>query len=128
MILTERLSKCRTMLENKLRGILAKPILIIEADVFSLPCGCCGVTFNTRGLQVDDLEIFESHIVEQLGKASTDLDIPSSFLFARLVPGTAEIASINSRLLCNRCYLDFSRGSGKMPRPDLYILFLDRRE
>ncbi|MDI3539414.1 MAG: hypothetical protein PWQ52_537 [Methanolobus sp.] len=128
MTITDRLSKSRGQLENKLRNILAKPVFLIEADIFSLPCGCCGVTLNTRGLQVDDLEIFEEHITGYFKTASKELEVEPSFLFARLVPGTAEIASLNSRLLCSRCYMDFARSSGKMPRPDIYILNFDRRE
>jgi hypothetical protein len=128
MRITDRLSKNRGQLENKLRNILAKPVFLIEEDIFALPCGCCGITINTRGLQADDLEVFEEHIREYLKAASLDLDVEPSFLFARLVPGTAEIASLNSRLLCSRCYMDFARSSGKMPRPDIYILNFDRRE
>lgn len=128
MTITEILAKNRGDLENNLRSLLAKPVFIIEMDAFALPCGCKGVTVNTRGLQYDDLEIFEEHINDYLKKTSENLEIESSFLFARLVPGTAEIASLNSRVLCNRCYMDFSRGSGKKPRPDIYILNFERRE
>ena len=128
MTIVEKLSKNRSGLENRLRNLLAKPVLLIEADAFALPCGCCGITINTRGLQVDDLEIFEEHITEYLKETSLGLDIEPSFLFARLIPGTSEIASLNSRVLCNRCYVDFARGNGKKPRPDIYILNLDRRE
>ena len=128
MTVIEKLAKNRNGLENKLRNLLAKPVFLIEADAFALPCGCCGITVNTRGIQVDDLEIFEEHITGYLKEASLELDIEPSFLFARLVPGTSELASLNSRVLCNRCYMDFSKGSGKRPRPDIYILKLDRRE
>lgn len=128
MNLTEKLSKNRNVLESRLRDLLAKPVFLIEADAFALPCGCHGITANTRGLQVDDLEIFEDHITGYLREASVEMEIEPSFLFARLIPGTSEIASLNSRVLCNRCYMDFSKGAGKSPRPDLYILNLDRRE
>ncbi|MBN2110111.1 MAG: DUF5402 family protein [Methanosarcinaceae archaeon] len=128
MTVIEKLANNRRTLENRLQKLLARPVFLIEADVFALPCGCCGITINTRGLQVDDLEIFEEHIKEYLKEASEEMEIEPSFLFARLIPGTSEIASLNSRILCNRCYMDFSRGSGKSPRPDIYILELDRRE
>lgn len=128
MTITETLAKNRGDLETKLRNLLAKPVFIIEMDAFALPCGCKGTTINTRGLQYDDLEIFEEHINEYLKKTSEDLEIEPSFLFARLVPGTAEIASLNSRVLCNRCYMDFARGTGKRPRPDIYILSFTRRD
>ncbi|WP_407354773.1 DUF5402 family protein [Methanolobus sp. WCC5] len=128
MTITERLSRNRSELEGKLRELLAKPVFIVEMDAFALPCGCKGITINTRGLQYDDLEIFEEHIKKDLEETSERLEIEPSFLFARLVPGTAEVASLNSRVLCNRCYIDFARGSGKRPRPDIYILNLTRRE
>ncbi|TGC10955.1 DUF5402 family protein [Methanolobus halotolerans] len=128
MNITQKLSKNRSVLENKLRDLLAKPVFLIEEDAFALPCGCCGITANARGLQADDLEIFEDHIAQYLKEASLELDIEPSFLFARIIPGTSEIASLNSRVLCNRCYMDFARGSGKKPRPDIYILSLDRRK
>lgn len=128
MTITEILANNRGDLETKLRNLLAKPVFIIEMDVFALPCGCKGITMNTRGLQYDDLEIFEEHICEYLKKTSENLEIEPSFLFARVVPGTAEIASLNSRVLCNRCYMDFARGTGKRPRPDIYILYFTRRD
>lgn len=128
MTITETLAKNRGDLENKLRNLLAKPVFLIELDAFALPCGCRGVTINSRGIQYDDIEIFEEHISEHLKVTSENLEVEPSFLFARLVPGTAEVASLNSRLLCNRCYMDFARGTGKMPRPDIYILNFTRRE
>lgn len=126
--MTQELLKARTSLENNLRELLGVPVFLIEMDAFALPCGCGGVTINTRGLQLDDLEVFEEHIVKYLTDTATSLDIEPSFLFARLIPGTAEIASINARVLCNNCYMDFGRGSGKQPRPDIYIMRFDRRE
>lgn len=128
MSMTQELLKARTSLENNLRELLGVPVFLIEMDAFALPCGCGGVTINTRGLQLDDLEVFEEHIVKYLTDTATSLDIEPSFLFARLIPGTAEIASINARVLCNNCYMDFGRGSGKQPRPDIYIMRFDRRE
>jgi len=128
MTLIETVSKGRSQLENKLRNLLAKPVFLIEMDVFSLPCGCNGTTINTRGIQLDDLEVFEERMISELENASLGLEIEPSFLFARLIPGTAEIASLNSRLLCERCYADFAKGSGKRPRPDIYILKFNRRE
>ncbi|WP_406659933.1 DUF5402 family protein [Methanolobus sp. ZRKC3] len=128
MTLIGTISKSRSQLENKLRNLLAKPVFLIEMDAFALPCGCNGATINTRGVQLDDLEVFEEHICKELEETSRSLDIEPSFLFARLIPGTAEIASLNSRLLCDRCYMDFARGEGKRPRPDIYILKFDRKE
>ncbi|AKB86034.1 DUF5402 family protein [Methanococcoides methylutens] len=128
MSMTQELLKARTSLENNLRELLGIPVFLIEMDAFALPCGCGGVTINTRGLQLDDLEIFEEHILKYLTDTVTSLEIEPSFLFARLIPGTAEVASINARILCSSCYMDFGRGSGKQPRPDIYIMRFDRRE
>jgi len=128
MNLIEKLSNNRSVLENRLRELLAKPVFLIEADAFALPCGCHGITINTRGLQVDDLEVFQEHITKYFKEASLEMEVEPSFLFARLIPGTPELASLNSRVLCDRCYMDFARGSGKSPRPDIYILNLVRRE
>lgn len=128
MTIIDTLAKNRGELENKLRNMLAKPVFLIEMDAFALPCGCKGLTINTRGLLYDDLDIFEEHVNKHLKETSENLEVEPSFLFARLVPGTAEVASLNSRVLCNRCYMDFARGSGKQPRPDIYILNFLRRE
>jgi len=127
MTLTDELLKARGELENNLRDLLGVPVFLIEMDGFALPCGCSGATINTRGLQVDDLEIFEDRILAYLAGAAANLEIEPSFIFARLIPGTSEVASLNIRVLCSRCYMDFARGSGKRPRPDIYILRFDRR-
>lgn len=127
MTLTEELLIARGELENNLRKLLGIPVFLIEMDGFALPCGCSGATINTRGVQVDDLEIFEEQILKYLNNVATYLEIKPSFIFARLIPGTSEVASLNIRMLCNRCYMDFARGSGKQPRPDIYILRFDRR-
>ena len=127
MTLTEELLIARGELENNLRKLLGIPVFLIEMDGFALPCGCSGATINTRGLQVDDLEIFEEQILKYLNNVASNLEIKPSFIFARLIPGTSEVASLNIRMLCNRCYMDFARGSGKQPRPDIYILRFDRR-
>jgi hypothetical protein len=128
MTLIETVSQSRNKLENKLRNLLAKPVFLIEMDVFALPCGCNGATINTRGIQLDDLEVFEEHMCKSVEETSNALEIEPSFLFARLIPGTAEIASLNSRVLCDRCYMDFAKGTGKRPRPDIHILKFNRRE
>ena len=128
MSMTQELLKARMSLENNLRELLGVPVFLIEMDAFALPCECGGVTINTRGLQLDDLEIFEEHILKYLTDTVKSLDVEASFLFARLIPGTAEVASINARILCNSCYMDFGRGTGKQPRPDIYIMRFDRRE
>ncbi len=128
MTITDELLKARAEMENKLRELIGVPVFIIEMDIFALPCGCSGLTINTRGLNLDDLEVFDEHILKLADNTLGSLGIETSFLFARLIPGTAEIASLNARDLCQRCYMDFGTGEGKTPRPDIYILRLNRKD
>lgn len=94
MTITDSLLKVRTELEDNLRNLLGIPVYLIELDAFALPCGCSGATINRRGFTVDDIEVFEEHILKFLEEATLKLEIQPSFLFARLIPGTAEVASL----------------------------------
>ncbi len=125
---TAQLLKNRAEFEDKIRKLIGRPVLLIELDMFALPCGCSGITANTRGLEVDDLEVFEQQLLPRLKEMATNLDIKPSIIFARLVPGSSIVASLNWRTLCTRCYPEFARGEGKMPRPDLYLLQFERRK
>jgi hypothetical protein len=127
-MITAELLKNRAGFEDKLRKLIGRPILLIELDMFALPCGCAGITANTRGLEVDDLEVFEPQILPLLREMASNLDVKSTVTFARLVPGSSIVASLNWRTLCPRCYPEFARGEGKTPRPDLYILQFERRK
>ncbi len=127
-MITSELLKNRAGFEEKLRKMIGRPILLIELDMFALPCGCAGITANTRGLEVDDLEIFEPQMQALVKEMSANLDVKPSVTFARLVPGSSIVASLNWRVLCSRCYPDFARGEGKTPRPDLYLLQFERRK
>lgn len=127
MIISEIL-KNRAGFEEKLRKMIGRPILLIELDMFALPCGCAGITANTRGLEVDDLEVFEPQMLALVKEMAANLEVKPSAIFARLVPGSSIVASLNWRVLCSKCYPDFARGEGKMPRPDLYLLQFERRK
>jgi hypothetical protein len=127
-MITAELLKNRAGFEDKLRKLIGRPILLIELDMFALPCGCAGITANTRGLEVDDLEVFEPQILPLLKEMASNLDVKSTVTFARLVPGSSIVASLNWRTLCPRCYPEFARGEGKTPRPDLYLLQFERRK
>lgn len=118
------LLKLRADLEQSIRQLLGRAVMIIELDLFALPCGCSGYTANTRGLQLDDLEVFEEHFLKILTGTAGSLDLPPNFVFARIIPGSPEIAALNVRNLCKRCYADFASASGKQPRPDIYIMKL----
>lgn len=125
---TAKLLKNRSEFEEKLRRLIGRPVFLIELDMFGLPCGCSGITANMRGLEVDDLEVFEPQILPYLKEMAANLDVKPSVTFARLVPGSSIVVSLNWRELCNRCYPEFARGQGKIIRPDLYLLQLEKRK
>lgn len=127
-MITEELLKNRAAFEEKVRKLIGRPILLIELDMFALPCGCAGITANTRGLEVDDIEVFEPQILPYLKEMAVNLGVKPTVTFARIVPGSSIVASLNWRMLCTRCYPEFARGEGKTPRPDLYILQFERKK
>ena len=127
-MITSEILKNRAGFEEKLRKMIGRPILLIELDMFALPCGCAGITANTRGLELDDLEVFEPQMLALVKEMAANLEVKPSVIFARLVPGSSIVASLNWRILCSRCYPDFARGEGKTPRPDLYLLQFERRK
>lgn len=127
-MITTELLKNRAEFEDKLRKLIGRPILLIELDIFAIPCGCSGITANTRGLEQDDLEIFELQLLPILKEMAGKFEVKPTATFARLVPGSSIVASLNWRTLCPRCYPDFARSEGKMPRPDLYMLQFEKRK
>ena len=127
-MITEKLLTSRAGFEDKMRKLIGRPVLLIELDVFALPCGCAGITANMRGLEVDDLEVFEPQILPLVKEMAANLEVKPTVTFARLVPGSSIVASLNWRTLCPRCYPEFARGEGKTPRPDLYLLQFERRK
>lgn len=127
-MITSELLRNRAGFEEKLRKMIGRPILLIELDIFALPCGCAGITANTRGFEVDDLEVFEPQMLALVKEMAANLEVKPSVIFARIVPGSSIVASLNWRVLCSRCYPDFARGEGKTPRPDIYVLQFERRK
>lgn len=127
-MITEELLINRAGFEENIRKLIGRPVLLIELDVFALPCGCAGITANMRGLEVDDLEVFEPQILPLVKEMAIKLGVKPTVTFARLVPGSSIVASLNWRALCPRCYPEFARGESKMPRPDLYLLQFERRK
>jgi hypothetical protein len=128
IMITTELLKNRAGFEDKIRKLIGRPILLIELDLFALPCGCAGITANMRGLEADDLAVFEPQLITLLKEMATKLEVMPTVTFARLVPGSSIVASLNWRTLCLRCYPEFARGEGKIPRPDLYMLQFERRK
>jgi hypothetical protein len=92
-MITEDLLQIRSDIEANLRTLLARPIMVTELDVFALPCGCSGITANIRGLELDDIEVFEEQVLLHCKEIASRLDIPSSFMFARLIPGSSVVVS-----------------------------------
>ena len=86
-----------------------------------------GLSTYVGELELDDIEVFEEQMLIYFKKIASRLGIPPSFIFARLIPGSSVVAAINWRVLCDRCYPDFARARGKTPRPDIYIMHLERR-
>lgn len=127
-MITEELLQVRSDIESNLRMLLGRAVMVTELDAFALPCGCSGITANIRGLELDDIEVFEEQMLLYFKEIASRLGIPPSFIFARLIPGSSVVAAINWRMLCDRCYPDFARARGKTPRPDIYIMHLERRE
>jgi hypothetical protein len=127
-MITDELLKTRGAFEDKMRKLIGRPVLLIELDVFALPCGCAGITANMRGLEVDDLDVFEPAILPLVKEMAANLGVKPTVTFARVVPGSSIVASLNWRTLCGRCYPEFARGESKMPRPDLYMLQFERRK
>jgi hypothetical protein len=127
-MITEKLLTGRAGFEEKMRKLIGRPVLLIELDVFALPCGCAGITANMRGLEIDDIDVFEPQILTLVKEMAANLGVKPTVTFARLVPGSSIVASLNWRKLCPRCYPEFARGEGKMPRPDLYMLLFERRK
>lgn len=127
-MILEEILKNRASFEEKIRKLIGRPVLLIELDMFALPCGCSGITANMRGLEVDDLDVFEPQILPLVKEMAESLGVKPTVTFARLVPGSSIVASLNWRTLCQRCYPEFARGTGKMPRPDLYMLLFERRK
>src|SRR3990172_13067998 len=125
---TNELLKNRANFEEKMRKLIGRPILLIELDMFALPCGCSGITANMRGLEVDDLEVFEPQMLPVLKEIASNLEVKPSVTFAPIVPGSSIVASLNFRTFFSRCYPEFARGEGKIPRPDLYLLQFERRK
>ncbi|MCD6146327.1 MAG: DUF5402 family protein, partial [Methanosarcinales archaeon] len=103
-MITEELLQVRSDIENNLRMLLGRAVMVTELDAFALPCGCNGITANIRGLELDDIEVFEEQMLIYFKKIASRLGIPPSFIFARLIPGSSVVAAINWRVLCDRCY------------------------
>jgi len=122
------LQGARAEIERKLRQYTGKAIFLAELDVFALACGCNGITANVRGLSVDDVDVFKDVFVSYFAGVCEKLDVKSTFLFARLIPATNEVAALNARNLCEKCYVELVGEKGVVkPRPDMFVLHFKKK-
>lgn len=75
---------------------------------------------DVRGLQIEDIEVYQEHFVAVLSEISKYLGLKPHLIYARTLPGSFEVVAFTARELCNRCKNDLA--SFEKPRPDLIIL------
>jgi hypothetical protein len=110
----------RGKLESTIRKFKGAPVYIMELKVFGTACGCMGMLADLRGLQTEDLEVYQKQFVAILSEISKDLGLRPHLIYARTLPGSFEVVAFTARELCNRCKNEL--GSFEKPRPDLIIL------
>jgi hypothetical protein len=110
----------RGKLESTIRKFKGAPVYIMELKVFGTACGCMGMLADLRGLQTEDLEVYQKQFVAILSEISKDLGLKPHLIYARTLPGSFEVVAFTARELCNRCKNEL--GSFEKPRPDLIIL------
>lgn len=117
------LQGARANIEKKLRQYTGRAVFLTELDVFSLACGCNGITANVRGLSADDVDVFKDHFASYFTDICAKLDVNPTIQFARLIPATNEVAALNARNLCDICYGELVGEKGQVkPRPDMFVL------
>jgi hypothetical protein len=79
-----------------------------------------GMLADLRGLQTEDLEVYQKQFVAILSEISKDLGLKPHLIYARTLPGSFEVVAFTARELCNRCKNEL--GNFEKPRPDLIIL------
>lgn len=110
----------RGKLESTIRKFKGAPVYIIELKVFGTACGCMGMLADLRGLQTEDLEVYQKQFVSILSDISKDLGLKPHLIYARTLPGSFEVVAFTARELCNRCKNEL--GGFEKPRPDLIML------
>jgi hypothetical protein len=110
----------RGKLESTIRKFKGAPVYIMELKVFGTACGCMGMLADLRGLQTEDLEVYQKQFVAILSEISKDLGLKPHLIYARTLPGSFEVVAFTARELCNRCKNEL--GSFEKPRPDLIVL------
>ncbi|MCX9075452.1 MAG: DUF5402 family protein [Candidatus Methanoperedens sp.] len=115
-----KIPESRGKLESTIRKFKGAPVYIIELKVFGTACGCIGMLADLRGLQTEDIEVYDKQFVAILSEISRDLGLKPHLIYARTLPGSFEVVAFTARELCSRCKSDLA--GFEKPRPDLIIL------
>ncbi len=116
----DRIPQSRGKLESTIRKFKGAPVYIIELKVFGTACGCIGMLADVRGLQTEDVEVYQKQFVAILSEISKNLGLKPHLIYARTLPGSFEVVAFTARELCNRCRGELA--TFEKPRPDLIIL------
>jgi hypothetical protein len=115
-----RIPESRGKLESTIRKFKGAPVYIVELKVFGTACGCIGMLADVRGLQTEDIEVYQERFVAILSEISKNLGLKPHLIYARTLPGSFEVVAFTARELCTRCKTELA--SFEKPRPDLIIL------
>ncbi len=98
------LVKVRKQVESNLSSLLGKPVGVLQLTVFAMPCGCVGVSLETRNLVKEDVEVFGPKIKELVRSAARRIleDKPNVY-YARLAPSGYDVVSVTGRVACDEC-------------------------
>ncbi len=116
----DKIPQSRGKLESTIRKFKGAPVYIVELKVFGTACGCIGILADVRGLQIEDIEVYQEHFVAILSEISKYIGLKPHLIYARTLPGSFEVVAFTARELCSRCKNDLA--SFEKPRPDLIIL------
>ncbi len=118
--LLTKIPESRGRLESTIRKFKGAPVYIVELKVFGTACGCIGMLADVRGLQTEDIEVYQKQFVGILSEISKNLGLKPHLIYARTLPGSFEVVAFTARELCSRCKNELA--SFEKPRPDLIIL------
>ena len=102
----------RNGFEGSVRKKTGVPVYLLEMGVFALKCGCVGISTFTRGMRREGLD----ELLDELDAIAEKLLIESDILYATIIPGTAEVMTLNVKHLCEDCNKRYMN-----PRSDIYI-------
>lgn len=120
---SDKLPSYRAGMEKELRKITGRTIYITQFNIFAFVCGCVGIAVSTVGLQREDVEIFGHIILRYFNNIAKELDMETSIVYAKMIPGTHEVLLVTACKLCAECEKDYSTAKTKItPWGDLYIL------